>query len=108
MERSLTTGSKGAGFAATLCFVAILKTPVPSFSMKTLGEEGTVPRRVFAQHLTPHDPPRSPARHSEGGWHAHPAGSGGPPRGFSAEVWAQPSAKSHSGGARKAHACPPW
>lgn len=81
MERSLTTGSKGAGFAAALCFEAVSKSPVPSFGMKTLGEEGTVPGGVFAQHLTLHDPPRSPKRHSKGGWHAHPAGSEGPPRG---------------------------
>lgn len=36
-------GNKGAGFASALCFVAILKSPVPSLGMKTPGEEGTVP-----------------------------------------------------------------
>lgn len=45
-DRSLTTGSKGAGFVAALCFMAILKFPVPSFSMKTLEEEGTIPGGV--------------------------------------------------------------
>lgn len=63
-----------AGFTAALCFMDILKPLVPSFGMKILGEKGTVPEDVFAQHLTLHDPPRSPPRHSKGGWHAHPAG----------------------------------
>ena len=71
-------GSKGAGFAAAICLVALLKSPIPSFVMKA-GRKLSMTQNVHSQ-------PRRPTMSWAASREAWPAGQR---RGFcpSALLW---------------------